>query len=136
MLYSNYLRDKSQNAIKLNEVEGVPCILTHSKGKDLKNYEIYGNSYQATRSGKNLLPYPYTDKEVTRNGITIFPQSDGSLQISGQLEDGKIVRFRLLYYNYPNSKRPSGIYPRCPKLVQQSKINYHHPSHQQAKKEK
>lgn len=67
--------------------------------------EVYDN-------GKvNSLPYPYTDKEVTRNGVTIFPQSDGSVQISGQLEDGKVVRFRLLYYNYPNIKRPSGIYP-------------------------
>lgn len=53
MLYSNYLRDKSQNAIKIKEAKGNPCIIENSKGQNLKDYKIYGNSYQATY-GKNL----------------------------------------------------------------------------------
>lgn len=53
MLYSNYLKDKSQNAIKIKETEGNPCVIENSKGRNLKDYKIYGNSYQATR-GKNL----------------------------------------------------------------------------------
>ena len=73
MLYSDYLKDKSHNAIKLNDVEGVPCILTHSKGKDLKNYEIYGNSYQDTRPQpahqRNTGP---ADKRGTRENPHIY----------------------------------------------------------------
>ena len=67
--------------------------------------EVYDN-------GKvNLLPYPYEDEEpITYNGITINPQSDGSIQISGQIEDGKTSSFVLLYYDN-NSQLPSGIYP-------------------------
>lgn len=66
---------------------------------------------EAYDNGKvNLLPYPYEDKEsITYNGITINPQSDGSVQISGQIEDGKTASFTLLYYDR-NSQLPSGIY--------------------------
>ena len=77
MLYSDYLKDKSHNAIKLNNVEGVPCILNHSKGKDLKNYEIYGNSCQATRSGKNLFDM---DTILPQQGWV--KQDDGSYYVA------------------------------------------------------
>ena len=47
MLYRDYLKDKYQNAaVKLANAEGVPCVLEYSKGKNLRNYEIYGNSVQ------------------------------------------------------------------------------------------
>ena len=56
--YSNYIRDylkdKNQNSIKFKEAEGAsPLSISHSKGRDLKNYQIYGNSTQKT-TGKNL----------------------------------------------------------------------------------
>ena len=47
MLYRDYLKDKYQNAaVKLANAEGVPCVLEYSKGKNIRNYEVYGNSVQ------------------------------------------------------------------------------------------
>lgn len=69
MLYSNYLRDKSQNAIKIKEAEGNPCVIEKSKGRNLKDYKIYGNSYQATR-GKNLWDEKQ-DFSFTGNGTQV-----------------------------------------------------------------
>lgn len=47
MIYGNYLRDKYNNtALKIADAEGVPCVMEYSKGKNLRNYEIYGNSVQ------------------------------------------------------------------------------------------
>lgn len=37
----------------------------------------------ATRYGKNLIPYPYTDTTKTLNGITFTVNSDGSVTVSG-----------------------------------------------------
>ena len=48
MLYRDYLKSKYQNtAVKLANAEGVPCVMEYSKGKNLRNYEIYGNSVQS-----------------------------------------------------------------------------------------
>ena len=47
MLYRDYLKSKYQNtAVKLANAEGVPCVLEYSKGKNMRNYEVYGNSVQ------------------------------------------------------------------------------------------
>lgn len=47
MLYRDYLKSKYQNtAVKLANAEGVPCVLESSKGKNMRNYEVYGNSVQ------------------------------------------------------------------------------------------
>lgn len=69
MLYNNHL-SKSKNIIKFGYSEGNPCILKHSKGKNLKNYQIYGNSYQATRSGKNLLDVNKVVNERLESSLT------------------------------------------------------------------
>lgn len=99
MIYGNYLREKYNNtAVKLADAEGVPCVMEYSKGKNLRNYEIYGNSVQdGTPSPdtpievqsvgdytiKNLLPYPYYDTTKTINGITFTDNGDGSITIDG-----------------------------------------------------
>ena len=46
MLYHDYLKDKYQSACRLEIAEGVPCVLEGSKGKNIRNYEVYGNSVQ------------------------------------------------------------------------------------------
>lgn len=47
MLYRDYLKSKYQNtAAKLSNAEGVPCVLEYSKGKNIRNYEVYANSVQ------------------------------------------------------------------------------------------
>lgn len=49
----------------------------------IASYKIEGNSYQETRSGKNLIPYPYKNGSKTISGITYTVNSDGSIHISG-----------------------------------------------------
>ena len=39
-------------------------VTDHLKEKNIINYQIYGNSVQETRSGKNILPYPYCNPTV------------------------------------------------------------------------
>lgn len=84
MIYGNYLRDKYNNtALKIADAEGVPCIMEYSKGKNLRNYEIYGNSVQngtpspdtpieiqtvGDLTTKNLLDYTTVS---TRSGMTV-----------------------------------------------------------------
>ena len=46
MLYRDYLKDKYQSACRLEIAEGVPCVLEYPKGKNIRNYEVYGNSEQ------------------------------------------------------------------------------------------
>jgi|GEM_PF-3350391 len=47
MLYRDYLKDKYQStALKTAYAEGFPCVLESSKGKNIRNYEVYGNSVQ------------------------------------------------------------------------------------------
>lgn len=47
MSYGDYLRNKYHHAaVKIADAEGVPCVLEYSKGKNIRNYEIYGNSVQ------------------------------------------------------------------------------------------
>ena len=99
MIYGNYLREKYNNtAVKLADAEGVPCVMECSKGKNLRNYEIYGNSVQdgtpspntpieiqsvGDLTTKNLLPYPYIYTTKTINGVTFTDNGDGSITIDG-----------------------------------------------------
>lgn len=79
-IYSDYLKRKSQNAIRFGYSDEYPCILKNSKGKDLKNYQISGNSI---RHNKNLIPYPYRSTAKSVNGVTYTDNGDGSVMISG-----------------------------------------------------
>lgn len=97
MFYANYVRNKMRHLYKTAEAEGVPCILKYSKGKYMKDYEIYGNSVQdGTPSPenpveiqsvgdftKNLLPYPYISTTKTINGVTFTDNGDGSITVNG-----------------------------------------------------
>lgn len=83
MIYREYLKAKNQNSIKFKEVEGPsPLSIFHSKGRDLKNYQIYGNSTQKT-TGKNMLPYPFADTTRTIYGITFTDNKDGTITLNG-----------------------------------------------------
>lgn len=62
---------------------GVPPLTFYSKGEDLIDYKIYGNSYQETRSGKNLLKYPYyASLPTTQAGVT-WDNDNGKIIASG-----------------------------------------------------
>ena len=73
MIYRDYLKAKNQNSIKFKEAEGSsPLAFSHSKGRDLKNYQIYGNSTQKT-TGKNLISsLPYYNPTPDDNFSVIF----------------------------------------------------------------
>lgn len=67
MIYRDYLKDKNQNSIKFKEAEGSsPLAFSHSKGRDLKNYQIYGNSTQKT-TGKNLFDKSISIRDPIKN---------------------------------------------------------------------
>ena len=79
-IYGDYLKRKSQNAIRFGYSDEYPCILKNSKGKDLKNYQISGNSI---KQNKNLIPINNLLSDKTINGITFTVPGDGSLIANG-----------------------------------------------------
>ena len=50
---------------------------------DIIDYKIYGNGFQQTYTGKNLLPYPYKESTSTINGVTWTDNGDGTITASG-----------------------------------------------------
>lgn len=95
MLYRDYLKSKYQNtAVKLANAEGVPCVLEYSKGKNMRNYEVYGN----TVTGKNLLDIPseYTWTTFVRKS-THIPTGQYVLSWTSSIPGGDIspvIRFK------------------------------------------
>lgn len=102
--YSDYLRRKSHDATKFGYSDGYPCIAENSKGKDLKSYEICGNSVQ---KNKNLLPFPYFENNKTVNGITFTCNNDGSITANGTAT--AFIKFYLTQSNQKYSV-PRGRY--------------------------
>ena len=98
MLYANYVRNKMRHLYKTAEAEGVPCILKYSKGKYMKDYEIYGNSMQ----GKNLIPYPFYQETKTINGVTFTNNGNGTITANGTATANAIY---YLYYNSTEQTR-------------------------------
>lgn len=96
MIYGNYLREKYNNtAVKLADAEGVPCVMEYSKGKNLRNYEICGNSVQdgtptpdtpveiqsvGDLTTKNLLYSNATTRTI--NGVTMT-YDNGGITLNG-----------------------------------------------------
>lgn len=112
MLYANYAREKLHNLTLVKEARGYPCVLLKSKGKNLKDYEIYGNSVQngtptpdnpieiesVGEKTKNLLN-PKAQLTTLINvykGIDVIEYANQNVMLSIRLKEGKGV--------------PSGIY--------------------------
>ena len=110
MLYRDYLKNKYQNtAVKLANAEGVPCVLEYSKGKNMRNYEVYGNSVQdgtpspespveiqsvGDLTTKNLLYSNVTTRTI--NGVTMTYDNgvitlNGTCTTSANFDLNKIV---------------------------------------------
>lgn len=58
-------------------------------------YGIDGKSEQETRSGKNLLKYPYYQTTRTQDGITFTDNGDGSITINGTCTANSYTLFYL-----------------------------------------
>lgn len=57
--------------------------LADSDNGKIMDMMIYGKSEQFTTTGKNLLPFPYTEESKVENGITFDVKNDGTIHING-----------------------------------------------------
>lgn len=62
--------------------QGETHLVDSDSGK-IVDMSIYGKSEQFTTTGKNLLPFPYTEKSKTENGVTFDVKDDGKIHIYG-----------------------------------------------------
>ena len=84
-------------------IEGTTFTLNNQK---IKNYLIYGNSTQETRSGKNLFDYSYLNSTYSINGL-MMTSTDDVITINGTLnKQGNLV----LSKNFPNKFDTSKTY--------------------------
>ena len=70
--------------------------LADSDSGKIVDMSIYGKSEQFTTTGKNLLPFPYTDKTKTENGVTFDVKDDGKIHIYG-------TATKTTYFNLSNN---------------------------------
>ena len=111
MIYGNYLREKYNNtAVKLADAEGVPCVMEYSKGKNLRNYEIYGNSVQ------DGTPSPDTPIEIQTVGDLV---TDTASEYYGKYDVPITVRGKNLL---PNSDWMSGNHSNG--FTEQTEVDY------------
>ena len=111
MIYGNYLREKYNNtAVKIADAEGVPCVMEYSKGKNLRNYEIYGNSVQ------DGTPSPDTPIEIQTVGDLV---TDTASEYYGKYDVPITVRGKNLL---PNSDWMSGAQSNG--FTEQTNVDY------------
>lgn len=86
MIYGNYLREKYNNtAVKIADAEGVPCVMEYSKGKNLRNYEIYGNSVQdGTPTPENPVEIQSVGNLVTDETSEYYGKYDIPITLTGK----------------------------------------------------
>ena len=103
MLYRDYLKDKYQStALKTAYAEGFPCVLESSKGKNIRNYEVYGNSVQ------DGVPTPESPVEIQSVGDLV---TDTESEYYGKYDIPITVcgKNLLPYPYYYNSRTLNGI---------------------------
>jgi len=82
--YVTFFRNASSGNINWQLEKGI--IITpyvpHDKRIELAKINDYEDCI-TQNTGKNLLPYPYTQNSITNNGITFSVQDDGSVLVNG-----------------------------------------------------
>lgn len=72
-----------QYAIK-NTVSGEsPLTITDSAEENLQDIKLLGKSEQTQTTGAQLIPFPYVDKDTTKNGVTFTVKEDGGIKVYG-----------------------------------------------------
>ena len=71
----------------VQEITGKELVLRDCDGSELVEFELDGNSYQETRSGKNLIDNKNGITE-TINGVTFTKNSDGTITANGTASAG------------------------------------------------
>lgn len=74
--------EKAELNIK-NSASGENLHLTDSANGKAVDFGLYGKAEQKQYSGKNLIPYPYYETTLTRNGITFTDNGDGTVTVNG-----------------------------------------------------
>ena len=70
--------------------------LSDSAEQPLQSMKIFGKTEQFTTTGKNKLPYPYTNTTITSKGITFTDNGDRTITCNGTAEETVFFRLRDL----------------------------------------
>lgn len=90
-----------QNALISQKISGGGITtITDSSENHMKDFSLIGKSEQATTTGANLIPFPYTDRDVIKNGVTFEVKPDGGVRIYGKAVE--TVDFFLSMLDYGN----------------------------------
>ena len=87
-----------QFAIKNTATGPSPLVIADSTDEKVLGLGLTGNTEQVTTTGANLIPFPYTDKDKTENGVTFEVQPDGGVKIYGITNDTAIFFLSTLDY--------------------------------------
>lgn len=87
-----------QYAIK-NTVSGEsPLTITDSAEEMLQDIKLLGKSEQFTTTGKQLIPFPYVDKDMTKNGVTFTVKEDGGIKVYGTSSESVVFILATIDY--------------------------------------
>lgn len=72
-----------QYAIKNTVTGESPVAITDSAEEKLQDLKLFGKSEQTQMTGAQLIPFPYVDKDTTKNGVTFTVKEDGGIKVYG-----------------------------------------------------
>lgn len=90
--------------------EGSNISLQYTNPNTVITSEIEGDTYQKTTTGKNLLPFPYTQSTITQNGVTFTANENGTILVNGTASGGNASIKLLGNYQVDNQKTIPGKY--------------------------
>ena len=105
-LYASKMNKEECNWYATDNYETTEGTTFTLNNQTIKNYLIYGNSTQATRSGKNLFDYSYLNSTYSSSGLTMT-STDDVITINGTLNNqGNLT----LSKDFPNKFDTSKTY--------------------------
>lgn len=96
----------------IESAEGETILVADSLDKPFAGMRQYGKSTQETTTGAQLIPYPYQESELTKDGLTFVARPDGSIQVSGTSTktEGVSIFFFIANNEVTRIKLPAGKY--------------------------
>lgn len=73
-------------------------VLTECVEDKLKDITLFGKSEQLTTKGVNLIPFPYVDKDMTKNGVTFTVKEDGGIKVYGTSSESVVFILATIDY--------------------------------------
>lgn len=87
-----------QYAIKNTVTGESPVAITDSAEEKLQDLKLFGRTEQVTTKGVNLIPFPYVDKDMTKNGVTFTVKEDGGIKVYGTSSENVIFTLAVIDY--------------------------------------